>query len=386
MNKKSFTSINRWFYVIVGVLLFQPQVFAQPEHAHLVWFDEFDTDGAPDAGKWGYDLGGGGWGNQELQYYTNRSVNVIVENGKLIITALKESYEGMEYTSARLVTRQKGDWLYGRIEINAKLPEGRGTWPAIWMLPTDWEYGGWPSSGEIDIMEHVGYDMGNVHATIHTEAYNGALGTQKGDNIYIPDVHTAFHLYVVEWSEDSLKFFADENLYFVYRNNHSGYTVWPFDKRFHLLLNIAIGGTWGGQQGVDDEIFPQTLEVDYVRVYQLFRQQSIQGPTEVYANQENINFSVPNFEGASYTWSFPEAVTIASGQGTNEVLVDWGDQPGIISVLQTYEELTYTSTLDVSIKVDPGDGPIIIESNEDEFGTWSIEAGQGNTIEMKYEE
>ncbi len=384
--KKSNRSAGSLIFLIFGLLILKIPVFGQPDYSRLVWSDEFDTDGAPDAGKWGYELGGGGWGNNELQYYTSRPENVTVENGKLIITALKESYGGMEYTSARVVTRDKGDWLYGRIEIKAQLPKGRGTWPAIWMYPTDAEYGGWPSSGEIDIMEHVGYDMGYVHATIHTEAYNGALGTQKGNQIYIPDVHTAFHVYALEWSEDTLKFFADDELYFTYLNTHTGYTTWPFDKRFFLIQNIAIGGNWGGQQGVDDEIFPQTLEIDYVRVYELFRQQSIQGPSEVNANEENISFSIYNFEGADYTWTFPEGVSIVSGQGTANVVVNWGEMEGTVSVVQSYEDMNYTSTLDVTVIAEPGDGPVTIENDEDEIGTWSAEPGQGNTIEMENEE
>jgi beta-glucanase (GH16 family) len=235
-------------------------------------------------------------------------------------------------------------------------------------------------------MEHVGFDMGNVHATVHTEAYNGAIGTQKGNQIYIPDVQTNFHLYAVEWSEDTLNFFADDELYFTFINNHLGYTTWPFDKRFHLLMNIAIGGNWGGQQGVDDEIFPQTLEVDYVRVYELFRRHSIQGPAEVNANEENISFSIHNFDGAEYTWSFPEGVAIVSGQGTAGVTVNWGENPGTVSVIQLYEGTRYTSTLDVGTVAAPGDGPLIINSNENDLGTWTINQGSGNTIEMEYEE
>lgn len=236
----------------------------------LVWSDEFDYTGLPDTLKWNYDVGGHGWGNQELQYYTyRRSENARVEDGKLIIEAKKETYEGKEYTSARLVTKNLGDWLYGKIEVSAKLPKGRGTWPAIWMLPTDWEYGGWPSSGEIDIMEHVGYDEGVVHGTVHTEAYNHNLGTQKGNSVNLPDATSTFHEYSIEWTPYEIYFFADSNKYFTFPKYENDYKKWPFDKRFHLLLNIAVGGSWGGVQGVDDNAFPTTLEVEYVRVYQI---------------------------------------------------------------------------------------------------------------------
>lgn len=234
----------------------------------LVWSDEFDYTGLPDAEKWGYDVGGDGWGNNELQYYTqNRTENARVEDGHLIIEARKESYGGNNYTSARLITKDKGDWLYGKIEVKAKLPGGTGSWPAIWMLPTDWEYGGWPSSGEIDIMEYVGYDPGIVHGTVHTEAYNHTLGTQKGAHTTVTDAETAFHVYSMEWTPERIKVFVDDTKYFTF-NAEGDYTTWPFDKRFHLLLNIAVGGSWGGAEGIDDEIFPVKMEVDYVRVYQ----------------------------------------------------------------------------------------------------------------------
>lgn len=236
----------------------------------LVWSDEFDYTGLPDSSKWGYDVGGHGWGNNELQYYTeNRSDNARVENGTLIIETRKENFQGKNYTSARLVSRGKGDWLYGRFEIRAKLPAGRGTWPAIWMLPTDWVYGGWPDSGEIDIMEHVGYDMQRVHGTIHTKDFNHMIGTQIGTSIVGTNVDTEFHIYALEWRADRIDIFMDGIKYFTVSDNGTGFGAWPFDQRFHLILNIAIGGNWGGVKGVDDSIFPQRMEVDYVRVYDL---------------------------------------------------------------------------------------------------------------------
>ena len=236
----------------------------------LVWSDEFDYTGLPDTTKWSYDVGGHGWGNQELQYYTYRRLdNARVEEGKLIIEARKETYQGKNYTSARLVTKNQGDWLYGKIEVSARLPKGRGTWPAIWMLPTDWEYGDWPSSGEIDIMEHVGYDEGVVHGTVHTEAFNHSLGTHKGDTVNLPDATTAFHKYAIEWTPYEIYFLADSTKYFTFIKYDADYKKWPFDKRFHLILNIAVGGSWGGVQGVDENAFPATMEIDFVRVYQL---------------------------------------------------------------------------------------------------------------------
>jgi beta-glucanase (GH16 family) len=234
-----------------------------------VWADEFDYTGQPDPNKWGYDIGGTGWGNNELQYYTDRLSNASVGDGTLKITARKENVENREYSSARLVTKNKGDFLYGRFEFRAKLPTGVGTWPAIWMLPTDWAYGGWPKSGEIDVMEHVGYDQNKVHITVHTEAYNHGKNTQKGKTRIVETASTAFHLYRVDWTPYAIRGYIDNIPVFEFINEGKGSDVWPFDKRFHLLMNIAVGGNWGGQQGVDPSVYPQTLEVDYVRVYKM---------------------------------------------------------------------------------------------------------------------
>ena len=237
----------------------------------LVWSDEFDYEGKPDPTKWGYDTGAGGWGNHELQNYTSGD-NAEVKDGLLIITARKEKSGNAEYTSARLVTRGKGDWLYGKIVVRAKLPKGLGTWPAIWMLPTDWKYGSWPKSGEIDIMEHVGYDQDNIHYSIHTESYYHSIGTQKTSTTKWAGVSEEFHEYAIEWLPDKIIFYTDDKVTYTYQptkyKSTPTYKEWPFDKRFHLLLNIAVGGDWGGQRGVAEDIWPQTMEVDYVRVYQ----------------------------------------------------------------------------------------------------------------------
>jgi beta-glucanase (GH16 family) len=234
-----------------------------------IWADDFEYEGAPDTKKWGYDIGGSGWGNNELEYYTNNLKNASVKNGKLNITALKENMEGKAYTSARLVSRDKGDFLYGRFEIKAKLPAGLGTWPAIWMLPTDWAYGGWPKSGEIDIMEHVGYDPNVVHITTHSLAYYFKINTQKTNTRNVATATTEFHVYRVDWTPYAIRGYIDDEFTFEFVNEGKGYEAWPFDKRFHLLLNLAVGGDWGGAKGVDANAFPTTMEVDYVKVYKM---------------------------------------------------------------------------------------------------------------------
>jgi beta-glucanase (GH16 family) len=191
-----------------------------------------------------------------------------VKDDFLYITARRESFGGKDYTSARLITKLKGDWLYGRVEVRAKLPDGRGMWPAIWMLPTDWAYGGWPASGEIDIMENVGYDPYVIVASAHTESYNHGIGTQKSANINVTTCYSDFHVYALEWEVKEYRVYVDNKLYFTFKNEGTGYQKWPFDKRFHLLLNVAVGGNWGGAQGIDNTIFPRQMVVDYVRIYQ----------------------------------------------------------------------------------------------------------------------
>ncbi|WP_298646664.1 glycoside hydrolase family 16 protein [uncultured Proteiniphilum sp.] len=237
----------------------------------LVWDEEFEYTGLPDSTKWGYDTEGNswGWGNNEAQYYTaGDSTNAYVRDGLLTITARIDSTGGKRYTSARLRTKGKGDWLYGRFEIRAKLPTGKGTWPAIWMLPTDWAYGGWPASGEIDIMENVGYDPDTIVGSAHTKSYNHVQQTEKNAKIHVPTCYADFHLYALEWEENEYRVYVDDTHYFTFKNEDTGFAEWPFDKQFHLLLNLAIGGNWGGQRGIDDSLFPHRFLIDYVRVYQ----------------------------------------------------------------------------------------------------------------------
>lgn len=240
-----------------------------PDGYQLVWSDEFNYTGLPDASKWSYDIGGSGWGNNEAQYYTGSSLkNSEVKGGFLYINALKEDFEGKKYTSARLVTRTKGDWTYGRVEVKAKLPDGIGMWPAIWMLPTDWVYGGWPASGEIDIMENLGYIPYFISATVQTKSYNILTNSQKQAITGVSDCYTQFHKYILEWDSTELRIYVDSKLYHTFKNEGNGFEVWPFDKQFHLIMNVAVGGTYGGAQGIDDNIFPRSMVIDYVRVYQ----------------------------------------------------------------------------------------------------------------------
>ncbi|MCE4217536.1 family 16 glycosylhydrolase [Pseudarcicella sp. GAP-15] len=236
------------------------------------WADEFEKDGLPDPAKWGYDVGNSGWGNNELQNYTNANIkNAHIENGILTIEAIKEKLGTSNYTSARLVTKGKNDFLYGRIEAKAKIPAGRGNWPAIWMLASQSDYGTqyWPDNGEIDILEHVGYDPGVMHASVHTKAYNHVIGTQKTATTTLANWDTEFHTFRVDWTPDYVRAFIDDKQYFEFKNPKGGWEQWPFDKKQHILMNLAIGGNWGGQKGVDDTIFPNKFQIDYIRVYAL---------------------------------------------------------------------------------------------------------------------
>ncbi len=245
-----------------------PPLNNPPTQWQQVWSDEFDYTGLPDSTKWNYDVGGNGWGNNELEYYTEkRSENARVQNGNLVIEARKEPWQGMNYTSARLLTKNKGDWQYGKIEVRAKLPRGRGTWPAIWMLGSTTPLK-WPDDGEVDIMEHVGFDQGVIHGSVHCKKYNWVIGTQKTATTSVADCSDSFHVYTVEWDNSNIKISVDSNSYITFPNEHTGYDAWPFDNKMFLILNIAVGGNWGGQQGIDDTIWPQQMLIDYVRVWQ----------------------------------------------------------------------------------------------------------------------
>ncbi|MBC8136589.1 MAG: family 16 glycosylhydrolase [Fibrella sp.] len=238
-----------------------------------VWNDEFDKSGGTDPSKWRYEVGGSGWGNNESQFYTNnRRANSRIaadkkNPGRLIIEARKEPFQGSKYTSARLISVPS--WTYGRMVIRAKLPGGRGTWPAIWMLPIGQSYGTkyWPENGEIDIMEQVGYDPKRVHGSIHTLAYYHSIGTQKTGTVHVTDPMTNWHTYALEWYPHEIRVYIDDVGYFTYTRTQAEWQAWPFDKPFGFRLNLAVGGNWGGAQGIDDSIFPRSMEIDYVRVY-----------------------------------------------------------------------------------------------------------------------
>ena len=268
---------------IIGCFNLAKAAQKPPQKQKLVWSDEFNYSGKLDSTKWSYETGFKR--NREDQYYTDRLKNVRVENGMLILEADKEAVKNVafvskdaknwrtnreysKYTSGSIETKGKGEWTYGRIEVRAKLPKGVGSWPAIWMLGKNIPEAGWPKCGEIDIMEHVGFNADTIFGTIHTGAYNHIKGTQRGKKLLIEDPYTKFHVYAIDWTPEKIDFYMDGNRYYSFANEHKTTAEWPFDQPFYLKMNIAIGGMLGGREGIDDSAFPQKMEIDYVRIYQ----------------------------------------------------------------------------------------------------------------------
>ena len=233
---------------------------------NLHWSEEFNYTGLPDPVYWNMETGGGGWGNNELQYYTNRESNAKVENGVLTITAYEESYSNRNYTSARITTQNKFDFQYGRIEARIKLPYGQGIWPAFWMLGSNFGSAGWPACGEIDIMEMIGgtNNDNTTHSTIHWS--NNDQHASYGESYTLPSGILAddFHVYAVEWDETKIKGFIDGTQYFVADITPSQLS--EFHGDFFIILNVAVGGNWPGAPNAST-VFPQTMQVDYIRVY-----------------------------------------------------------------------------------------------------------------------
>ncbi|MFO7447353.1 MAG: glycoside hydrolase family 16 protein [Ignavibacteriaceae bacterium] len=257
-----------WFFIFIILFAVQINKTAAQEY-QLVWSDEFDGT-ALDTSKWEYQTGNAynGWGNNEKQYY--RAENAVVKDSHLFIIALKEEFEGFDYTSARIRTINKGDWKYGKIEMRAKMPVGQGIWPAFWMMPTKSIYGGWPVSGEIDIMEYLGHQPNMVHGTLHYGArppenkYSGKPYTLENGSF-----HEDFHIFSVIWEEGKFEWFVDGVLYQTQTEWYTTGGVYPapFDQEFHIILNLAVGGNWPGYPD-ESTVFPQEYIIDYVRVYQ----------------------------------------------------------------------------------------------------------------------
>ncbi len=241
----------------------------------LTWSDEFNgTDGSlPDPKKWVIETGGGGWGNNELETYTNRTQNVHIQNGNLVVTSIKETFKGADgitrpYTSARIKTAKLFEQKYGRFEARIKIPQGQGIWPAFWLLGNDIDTVGWPACGEIDIMENIGKEPDIVHGTIHGPGYSGGKGPSAAYTLPSGKFADDYHVFAVEWEPNAIRFYVDDHLYSTRTPSDlpTG-TKWVYDHPFFILLNVAVGGDWLGTPD-QTTVFPQTMSVDYVRVYE----------------------------------------------------------------------------------------------------------------------
>ncbi len=290
---------------------------------NLVWADEFNG-ASLDLTKWSYQTGAGGWGNNELQNYTDRVDNTQVSGGKLKIIAKQESYNGSSYTSARLRTLNKGDFRYGRIEMYAKLPQTQGIWPAFWMMPTENVYGGWPNSGEIDIMELLGHQPAVTYGTIHTV---GPTNSSSSYTLPSGTFASGFHTFAIEWEPTVIRWYIDNTLFAT--KTAANLSPWRFTELFHLILNVAVGGNWPGNPN-GTTVFPQTMEVDYVRVYQKKEDFLMVGKSKV-DPLETTSYNVPNIAGATYNWTVSNNMTIVSGQGTSQVSIAFGANSGDIT-------------------------------------------------------
>ncbi len=276
----TFLTKSKWYFAVFLLCVCAAAQTSSSQSAlakwTLTWSDEFNApDGSPvDSSKWVMETGGGGWGNDELESYTARPQNAFIKDGNLVIKVLAEKYTGADgiarnYTSARLKTLGKFSQTYGRFEARIKIPRGQGIWPAFWMLGNDIEKAGWPNCGEIDIMENIGKEPSLVHGTIHGPGYSGDKGigspyALSNDQKFADD----FHVYVVEWEPKAIRFYVDDHLYVTRTPSElpKG-TKWVYDHPFFLLLNVAVGGGWPGNPDATT-VLPQTMLVDYVRVYQ----------------------------------------------------------------------------------------------------------------------
>jgi beta-glucanase (GH16 family) len=336
---------------------------------NLVWADEFD--GATlDLSKWSYQIGGS-WGNNELQYYGTNANNSYLDNGYLHIVGRQETVGSNNYTSARIRSRYKGDFKYGKIEARMKLPAGQGLWPAFWLMPSDDIYGVWPQSGEVDIMEFLGHQTNKIYGTLH--ASNNGVHVSSQANYVLPtgNYTDEYHVFSVVWKPDTIRFYVD-NIHYGTKTAANLSGSFPFDQRFYILLNLAIGGNWPGAPDITT-VFPADMSVDYVRVYQELPDIAISGNTIVEAHSCNLNYYLPNMAATNYVWQTPDSVAINSGQGTAQINLQWSGNSD-----------TLTATMSNACGVQSYDLPIAVSPNllkngnfEIGFGNWSTTASNG---------
>jgi beta-glucanase (GH16 family) len=340
IKKENKTIVTSFYFILF--------LFAQVVHAQIVyqvWGDEFDGS-TIDNSIWSFDFGPA---NDNVHYFTDRSENAKIVDGKLQVIALEESYQGFNYTSALLNTQHAISWKYGRIEARIKLPGSNGFVPAFWMLPEDQSYGYWPLSGEIDILEHPTNEIDKIYGTVHTGAYNSFTGSgPRGSTITISDAETEFHVYAIEWSEEKIDFFVDDQKYFTFNNEQGGFDAWPFDQSFYIILSMGVGGSWVGNPDASS-IFPAIMEVDYVRVYQELDDVQISGEDYLPRYTKSSLYTLPNLEGASYKWKVSGDAEIVSGQNTNNILINWNTLSGDVEAEINSNNTTYNYTYPVNV-------------------------------------
>lgn len=315
----------------------------------LVWSDEFDGTSL-NLQKWSHQTGGDGWGNSELQNY--RPENATVSDGLLKITAKRETLGNNAYTSSRIRTINKADFTYGRMEARLKLPYGQGIWPAFWMMPTEDKYGSWPKSGELDIMEFIGREPKKIYGTIHFgQDWPNNKSTGGSYDAHREDFSKEFHVFAVEWEANEIRWYIDDYLFSTRKTSDLGSERWPFDQKFHFILNVAVGGNWPGSPD-GSTVFPQVMEVDYVRVYDKGAP-AVSGPNTV---PFQAPFTVYTLSGvadnAKITWQVPAGAEISSGQGTKNVAIKWGGNSGELKA--EVETACGKKTVTVYVKVEPG--------------------------------
>lgn len=334
----------------IGILLLLSSVLnISAQSLSLVWHEEFDGP-TIDSKTWQFETGPT---NDNVHFYTSRTTNAKIVDGKLQIIALREAYQGFEYTSAHLRTEHQWSFRYGRIEARIKLPGTKGLVPAFWMLPEDSKYGWWPRSGEIDIMEYPTNELTKIYGTVHTGTYNlfGGPLPPQGGTIDIPDVTGSYHLYAIEWTPEKIDFFVDNQKYYTFVNDYGSSSTWPFDQPFYIILNLAVGGGWVGTPD-GSTVFPAVMEVDFVRVYQAPENMTICGPDFLTYNSKNQTYHTGIIEGATYMWTVPGGAQITSGQGSSEITVDWGLFGGDVKVTITTGQKSILKVLPVRVSSD----------------------------------
>ena len=331
-----------------------------------VWHDGFNS-GTIAKGKWTFETGGGGWGNGELETYTSRPENARVEDGHLLITAVKDASGA--YTSARMKTAGHAYWRYGKFEARIKMPSAPGMWPAFWMLPEDSVYGTWPRSGEIDITEVVGLFPGRSYATIHTiDAKGNHVSFGDSTDLATGAFQDDFHVFSVEWDATSMKFALDGNVYAMRTKPLPNGGVWPFDQPFYFILNLAVGGQWPGAPTAATP-FPQVMDVDWVRVSQKIEDIQLKGPDLLTPEAAKRHYEVPEIPGATYAWSVSDGAAILSGVDKHKAQVDWGTAAtGTVTVTVTTDCGTATKSMDVTITPNLWVNPTFVDG----FSNWGL--------------